>query len=80
MQLQADLLQAPVEIYPSPNATALGVAALARLGSGDVDDPAVATGGWSPVASYEPRISADEAESRLRRWRQAAEATMELGG
>jgi glycerol kinase len=80
MQLQADLLQAPVEIYPSPNATALGVAALARLGSGDVDDPAVATGGWSPVASYEPRTSADEAESRLRRWRQAAEATMELGG
>jgi glycerol kinase len=80
MQLQADLLQAPVEVYPSPNATALGVAALARLGSGDVDDPAVATGGWSPAATYEPAVSADEAEERLQRWRQAAEATLELGG
>jgi len=80
MQLQADLLQAPVEIYPSPNATALGVAALARLGSGELSDPAVATGGWSPVATFEPRVAAAEAEDRLRRWRQAAEATLELGG
>jgi glycerol kinase len=79
MQLQADLLQAPVEIYPSPNATALGVAALARLGSGELHDPAVATGGWSPVATFEPRVGAAEAEDRLRRWRQAAEATLELG-
>ena len=34
MQTQADLLQAPVEVYVSPHATALGVAALARLGLG----------------------------------------------
>ena len=33
MQAQADLLQVPVEVYPSPHATALGVAALARLGA-----------------------------------------------
>ena len=33
MQMQADLLQAPVEVYPSPHATALGVAAFARLGN-----------------------------------------------
>jgi glycerol kinase len=32
MQAQADLLQAPVELYPSADATALGVGALARLG------------------------------------------------
>ena len=32
LQVQADLLQAPVEVYPSPHATALGVAAFARLG------------------------------------------------
>src|SRR5439155_345207 len=30
MQAQADLLQAPVELYPSADATALGVGALAR--------------------------------------------------
>jgi glycerol kinase len=78
MQVQADLLQAPVEVYPSPNATALGVAALARLGSGDASDPAAVTGGWSPVDTYEPRIGAAEAQARLERWRRAAQATLDL--
>ena len=32
MQTQADLLQLPVEVYASPDATALGAAAFARLG------------------------------------------------
>ena len=80
MQVQADLLQAPVEVYPSPNATALGVAALARLGAGDATDPAVVTGGWSPAATYEPRVGAAEAADRLERWRRAAEATLDLVG
>jgi glycerol kinase len=79
MQVQADLLQAPVEVYPSPNATALGVAALARLGAGDAASPAEATAGWTPAATYEPRVGAAEAEERLRRWRAAAEATLGLG-
>jgi glycerol kinase len=78
MQVQADLLQAPVEVYPSPNATALGVAALARLGSGDAVDPAAVTGGWSPAATFEPRVTAAEAAERLQRWRRAAEATVDL--
>src|SRR5580704_9268780 len=34
MQMQADLLQLPVEVAPSPHATAAGVGALARLGAG----------------------------------------------
>jgi glycerol kinase len=80
MQVQADLLQAPVEVYPSPNATALGVAALARLGAGDATDPAAGTGGWSPAATYEPRVGAAEAADRLERWRRAAEATLDLVG
>jgi glycerol kinase len=78
MQTQADLLQVPVEVYPSPHATALGVAALARLGIGAAADPATAVGTWQPAAAYEPRIGADEAAARLQRWRRAAEATMEL--
>jgi glycerol kinase len=80
MQVQADLLQAPVEVYPSPNATALGVAALARLGAGDATDPVAVTGGWSPAATYEPRVGAAEAADRLERWRRAAEATLDLVG
>lgn len=78
LQTQADLLQAPIEVYPSPDATALGTAALARLGAGQVATAAEAVGGWTPGATYEPRISADEAEARLRAWRRAVEATMDL--
>jgi glycerol kinase len=78
MQAQADLLQAPVELYPSPDATALGVGALARLGSGGAAEPAEAVGSWAPSAVFEPRMSASEANERLARWRAAALALAEL--
>lgn len=66
MQLQADLAQIPVELYPSAHATALGVA---QLGGA----PAAP---WTPDAVYEPRITADAAETRLEAWRAAADATL----
>ena len=84
LQVQADLLQAPVEVYPSPHATALGVAAFARLG---LSGPSVDLSGaeltaalpdWQASAVVEPRIGADEAEERLQSWRAAAEATLPL--
>lgn len=79
MQAQADLLQAPVELYPAPEATALGAGALARLGSGAAATPAEAVGSWAPGAIFEPRMSADEAGERLARWRAAALVLAELG-
>ena len=57
-----------MEVYPSPHATALGVAQL-----GGAPSPA-----WPPVAVYEPEVGTDEAEARLVRWREAAEATLAL--
>jgi glycerol kinase len=78
MQAQADLLQAPVELYPSADATALGAGALARLGAGGAATPAEAVGPWKPAAVFEPRIGADEAEERLAGWRAAALALAEL--
>ena len=76
MQLQADLLQRPVEVYPSPHATAIGVAALARIGMGAVQRPEDAIAAWTPAAVYEPRLDAARAAERLARWRRAAaEAT-----
>lgn len=78
MQAQADLLQAPVELYPSPDATALGVGALARLGSGAAATPADAVGSWAPASVFEPRMPAAEADERLARWRAAALAQAEL--
>jgi glycerol kinase len=78
MQAQADLLQTPVELYPSPDATALGVGALARLGSGGAATPADAVGTWAPVAAFEPKLDPAEAGERLVRWQAAARALAEL--
>ncbi|HLH65651.1 MAG TPA: FGGY family carbohydrate kinase [Solirubrobacteraceae bacterium] len=72
MQAQADLLQAPVAVHSGADATALGLAALARLGAGDAPDPGRAVGQPRPSAVYEPRMPGDEAERRLLRWREAA--------
>jgi glycerol kinase len=80
MQAQADLLQVPVERYPSADATALGVGAFARLGAGAADSPAAAVGDWRPAGVFEPRMGADEATERLERWRAAAAALAGLAG
>jgi len=74
LQVQADLLQAPVEVYPSPHATAEGVAAFAAIGAGIGSVPVAPAG---PGTTVEPRIGADEAEARLTAWRDVAEATMD---
>lgn len=52
MQAQADLLQVPVERYPSPDATALGIGALARIGAGETSSMAAAVGTWTPSAVF----------------------------
>jgi glycerol kinase len=78
MQAQADLLQAPVERYPSADATALGVGALARLGCGAAKTPDEAVGSWVPEQVFEPRLPAAEAQDRLARWEAAAASLAEL--
>ena len=65
LQAQADLLQMPVEVYQTPDATALGVAALARLGVGACDDLAAAVGPVPIATVVEPKMSPDEAAERL---------------
>jgi glycerol kinase len=64
MQTQADLLQRPVEVSALPDATALGVGALARLGAQPDLTVAEALPDWRPAAVYEPRITPDEAAER----------------
>lgn len=77
MQAQADLLQCPVEVYAAPDATALGVGALARLGAGEANSPRDAVGEWSPAAVFEPSISADASAAQLADWEAAAEAAVQ---
>jgi glycerol kinase len=74
LQVQADLLQCPVEVYPSPHATALGVAEMAQLGAGGEAWPK-ADGAPRVV---EPSISAAQATDRLAAWQHVVTVTMDL--
>jgi glycerol kinase len=76
MQLQADLAQVPVEVYPSPDATALGVAAAAVIGLQPERSIASVVGTWTPSARYEPRWSADQAADYVGRWRSAVATSL----
>ena len=71
MQTQADLLQLPVEVAPSPDATAAGVGALARLGAGEGRDLADVVRPMTPGARFEPSITDAEAAERLGRFEAA---------
>jgi glycerol kinase len=71
MQFQADLIGTPVEVASDADATALGAAALAGLG----------TGLWESVSEvarlvrrgevYEPRLDRAQAEMHRVAWRRA---------
>jgi len=78
MQAQADLAQVPVDVYPSPDATALGAAAAAVVGLDPSRSVGDVVGGWAPVATYEPQWSADRAAEHLDRWRTAVARDLEL--
>ncbi|MER6346275.1 FGGY family carbohydrate kinase [Streptomyces sp. NPDC001595] len=76
MQTQADLLQRPVEVSALPDATALGAAALARLGATPGLDLADALPDWKPATVYEPRIGPAEAAERRAAFRTAVSALL----
>ncbi|MGW0121192.1 FGGY family carbohydrate kinase [Streptomyces sp. NPDC003327] len=80
MQTQADLLQRPVEVAASPDATALGVGAVARLGRRPGLAVHEAVPEWKPSAVYEPMITPDEAAERLARFRTAVDALVGTDG
>jgi glycerol kinase len=65
LQAQADLLQVPVEVCRVPDATALGVAALARVGLDAAVSLPDAVGPADVERVVEPQMSADEAAHRL---------------
>lgn len=71
MQTQADLLQLPVEVSALPDATALGVGAVARLGLAPGLAVHEAVPEWKPSAVYEPAVTGAEAAERMGRFRTA---------
>jgi glycerol kinase len=76
MQAQADLLQVPVLVGRTPDATALGVAALARLGHGDAASAAEAVGKAEVETTVEPSVSADQAAERMAVFRSAIDLAL----
>ncbi|OMC31007.1 carbohydrate kinase [Mycobacterium sp. GA-1841] len=75
MQACADILQVPVDVYPSAHATALGAAALARLSLAPEQSVRHVVTDWTPAATYEPRWSPERAAEFRSAWRDLAETT-----
>jgi glycerol kinase len=73
MQIQADLLQAPVSRPRVTETTALGAAYLAGLAVDYWKDDEDLASGWALDRRFEPAIGADEAAERRRQWRRAVE-------
>jgi glycerol kinase len=76
LQAQADLLQVPVEVCRAADATALGVAALGRIGAGAAVSLEDSVGPVDVESVVEPRISADEAAERLAAFTSAQRAIL----
>jgi glycerol kinase len=76
LQAQADLLQVPVVVSGTPHATALGVAALARLALGEAD----AGGTAGAAATVVPSIGKDISSERIAAFTTAVQASLAGGG
>lgn len=75
MQAVADILQVPVDVYPSAHATALGAAALARLSLQSDRSVRDVVSAWTPSASYEPSWQPARADEFRSAWRELAATT-----
>ena len=71
MQFQADVLQVPVLRPKVIETTALGAAYLAGLAAGIWKSTDDVKDAWQVESRFEPRLSADEAAHRCRRWKAA---------
>jgi glycerol kinase len=75
MQACADILQVPVDVYPSAHATALGGAALAQLSLQPQQSLRDVVTDWRPSASYEPTWTAGRTDEFRSAWRELAATT-----
>ena len=75
MQAIADILQLPVDVYPSPHATALGAAALAQLSLTPDRGLRAVAGSWTPATTFEPQWDGARAEEFRCDWRELAATT-----
>ena len=73
MQFQADILGVPVEVPGNPEMTGSGAAFLGALATGHFQSLADIRPLWSLGRRYEPQMSEDQRQYRIRQWRRAVE-------
>ena len=73
MQLQADLLDTPIEVAAVQETTARGAAYLAGLAVGCWPDQDAIAEQWQPARRFEPKMSASRRAELLGGWRRAVE-------
>ena len=73
MQLQADIMNVPIQVAAIPETTALGVAYLAGLATGLWKSTEEIAGKWRSSATFEPGMSADRRENLYANWKRAVE-------
>lgn len=76
MQVQADVLNVPVQRPVVQETTALGAAYLAGLATGVWPDPADVTANWQLDAEFLPAADQAEADSRYAEWQHAVRQCM----
>ena len=76
MQMQADLLGLPVQRPATIETTALGAAYLAGLQTGVYQSTDELNHLWRLSQSFEPRMSRDQAESKMAAWARAVRQTL----
>ena len=77
MQMQADLAQIPVEVFAHPDATAIGVGYLAALSTATVTSISHFDQYWQPAQIFTPKMSSDQAQHYLSRWRTIQEVSLD---
>jgi len=73
MQLQADIMNVPIQVAAIPETTALGVAYLAGLATGLWKSTEEIARKWRSSATFEPGMSADRRENLYANWKRAVE-------
>lgn len=77
MQMQADLAQVEIEVFPHPDATAVGVGALTMMAMDAQVTVDKSIPEWAPLHTYSPIWSAARAEEYLDRWRLLQQNSLE---
>ncbi len=76
MQAVADLMQLPIDVYPSQHATAFGAVAMGRAALEPTLELHKTIVPWAPSESYEPQWSGAQSEEFRARWESGVSATL----